>query len=98
MDGFDPFTLPPGFDPLDTAQPPPPPRRRAPAATARPAAPAPPAEPADPMAALDQRLAAVEAALATLTARLEATDGLVTERLNDQMGRLVRTVAGMLEW
>jgi len=56
MTDFDPFTLPPGFDPF----------------------------------------AAAEAAVATLTARLDAMDARLTERLNDQMGRLVRAVAGML--
>lgn len=56
-----------------------------------------PEPPPEPTSDLAQRLTEAEAKIATLEATLAALDAATTERLNDQMARLVRTVLGLLE-
>ena len=88
-ESFDPFGLPPTFDPLAAAAPPPPRKRRRAAGEAAPERPPPP-----PSA--EQRLQALEDEAAILKARLDGMHKAIEERLDDQMGRLVVKVAEML--
>lgn len=105
---FDPFALPSAFDPFGADALPPPRGRRSTASPGQAEGPAPPPLP-HPRAsdATTARLATLELAVAALNARLDAleetTQARLTAieeataaRLDDQMGRIVRTVATML--
>lgn len=111
-ESFDPFALPSAFDPFGADALPAPPGRRSTAKAASPGraeGPVPPPLPRPRTSgSTTARLATLELAVAALNTRLDAleetTEARLTEledniaaRLDDQMGRLVRTVGAMFD-